>query len=126
MNYEKELEKAKLHAEKVKLKQELNEIKHANDKARKSLSFSKVAIIFIFLNCFVIELYSMVAMFWLNDLSALGSLVMAVVGQCVSVLGYFIKSGKENCKEGIVYETAMRELELNADSEVSEDDGAVG
>lgn len=133
MDYQKELEKAKTHAEKVKLRQEINEIWHSNDQKRKSLSFSKVAVIFIFINCFVIELYSMAVMVVFHDLTSLGSLVMAVLGQCVSLLGYFIKSGKENTASGIVYETTMLQLQHELDSdevsssiEVDEDDGAVG
>ncbi len=125
-DYQKELQKAQLHADKVKLKQELKEIRHANDEKRKSLSFSKVAVIFIFCNCVVIELYSMFAMFWLSDLTALGALIAAVVGQCVSLSGYFIKSGKENTSQGIVYETTMLELEHQYGLKTEEDDGAVG
>ncbi len=122
MNYEKELEKAKLHAEKVRLRQELNEVRHANDGKNRPLSFSKVAVIFIFLNCFVIEIYSMVVMFIFHDLSSLGSLVMAVIGQCASLLGYFVKAKTENCIGGITYETTIRGLS----NELDEDDGAVG
>jgi hypothetical protein len=123
MDYEKELEKAKLYAEKVKVRQEIEDIKHSNDR-RKKLSFSKIAVIFIFSNCVVIELYSMYAMLRIGDLSALGSLVAAVGGQCISLSGYFIKSSKENTEHGIVYETTMKELEYSMNTE--EDDGAVG
>lgn len=125
IDYEVEKEKAKLHAEKVKLKQEIEDIKHANDRQRKPLSFSKIAVIVLFINYLVIELYSMVAMFWFNDLSALGTLIVAVLGQCATLTGYFIKSGKENTAGGIVFETTMKELELDNNS-VEEDDGAVG
>ena len=52
----------------------------------------------------------MVVMVLFHDLTSLGSLVMAVLGQCVSLTGYFIKSTKENTSQGIVYETAMYEL----------------
>ena len=124
-DYQKELQKAQLHADKVKLRQELKEIRHANDGEKKSLSFSKIAVIFIFCNCVVIELYSMFAMFWLSDLSALGALIAAVVGQCVSIVSYSIKSGKENTANGIVYETTMLELEHQYGLK-NEDDGAVG
>lgn len=123
MDYEKELEKAKLYAEKVKVKQEIEDIKHSNDR-KKELSFSKIAVIFIFSNCVVIELYSMYAMLHIGDLSALGALIAAVVGQCVTICSYNIKAGKENTKEGIVFETAMKELEYSLTT--NEDDGAVG
>ena len=127
MNYEKEINKAQLHADKVKLKQEIEQVKHSNDKSKKPLSFSKIAVIFMLTNCVVIEVYSMFAMFWLNDLSALGSLIAAVVGQCITLIAYSIKSSKENTANGIVYETTMKELEYKLENEVDlQDDGAVG
>lgn len=123
MGYEEDLQKAQEYAERVRQKQEVKKIKHSNDKAKKQLSFSKIAVIFIFINCFVIELYSMVVMVLFHDLTSLGSLVMAVLGQCVSLTGYFIKSTKENTSQGIVYETAM--YELKEKTEVDDTD-AVG
>ena len=132
-DYKDRMDEAFRHAEDVKQKQEIKEVKHSNDKP---LSFSKMAVIFIFANCCVIELYSMVVMAVFHDLSSLGSLVMAVVGQCASLLGYFIKASRENTESGIVYETTMLQLqhELGMTNEkvdvtpivVDEDDGAVG
>lgn len=132
-DYKDRMDEAFRHAEDVKQRQEIKEIKHSNDKP---LSFSKMAVIFIFANCCVIELYSMVVMAVFHDLSSLGSLVMAVVGQCASLLGYFIKASRENTESGIVYETTMLQLqhELGMTDEkvdvapivVDEDDGAVG
>ena len=132
-DYKDKMDEAFRHAEDVKQKQEIKEVKHSNDKP---LSFSKMAVIFIFANCCVIELYSMVVMAVFHDLSSLGSLVMAVVGQCASLLGYFIKASRENTESGIVYETTMLQLqhELGITDEkvdvasivADEDDGAVG
>jgi len=132
-DYKDRMDEAFRHAEDVKQKQEIKEVKHSNDKP---LSFSKMAVIFIFANCCVIELYSMVVMAVFHDLSSLGSLVMAVVGQCASLLGYFIKASRENTESGIVYETTMLQLqhELGMTDEkvdvasivADEDDGAVG
>ena len=139
MGYANELEKAHQYAERVQQKQEIYKIKHSNDKDKKPLSFSKIAVIFIFLNCLVIELYSMVIMVVFHDLTSLGSLMMAVLGQCASLLGYFIKSGRENTASGIVYETTMMQLQHElgiydnttekedvAPIVIDEDDGAVG
>ena len=123
MGYEKDLENAQKYAERVRIKNEIEKIKHSNDEKRQHLSFRKIAVIFIFINCFIIELYSMVVMVLFHDLTSLGSLVMAVLGQCVSLMGYFIKSTKENTSQGIVYETAMYELKTGT---TEEDDGAVG
>lgn len=128
MGYEDELDKAHRYAERVRQKQELNEIRHANDKEKKSLSFSKMAVIFIFANFFIVELYSMVVMFVFHDLTSLGSLIVAVIGQCAALCGYFIKAGRENVSGGITFETAMYELKENAElsEDTSMDDGAVG
>lgn len=135
-DYKDRMDEAFRHAEDVRQKQEIKEVKHSNDKEKKPLSFSKMAVIFIFANCCVIELYSMVVMAVFHDLSSLGSLVMAVVGQCASLLGYFIKASRENTESGIVYETTMLQLqhELGVSDEkvdvativADEDDGAVG
>lgn len=126
MSHEEDLEKAYKHAERVRQKQEIEEIKHSNDTARKQLSFSKIAVIFIFANFLAIELYSMVVMVWFRDLASLGTLIAAVIGQCVTLCGYFVKSDHENTSGGITFETAMYELRENTATKTDEDDGAVG
>ena len=123
MDYEKRLAKALAHAEKVKLKQELNELRHSNDKPKEKLSFSKMAFIFMIANCVVIEIYALVAMFFFGDLSSLSALIAAVVGECISFLCFEIKSGKENTTGGIVYESAMKKLEHELNNNT---DDAVG
>ena len=52
----------------------------------------------------------------LGNLDALPVLITAIVGECVSILGYMVKSSIENKKGGIIFETAMKELE-NKDGE---------
>lgn len=120
MDYEKKISKALEHAEKVKLKQELHDLKHSNDKPKEKLSFSKMAFIFMIGNCVIIEIYALVAMFYFGDLSSLSALIAAVVGECVTTLGYFIKSQHENTKDGIIYETAMKKLEYELDNKSDE------
>lgn len=124
MDYEEKLSKAKSHADKVKLRRELNEVWHSNDEPREKLSFSKVAFIFMITNCVVIEVYALVAMFYFGDLSSLSALIAAVVGECVSFLCFEIKSGKENTVGGIVYESAMKKLEHELENNSNDD--AVG
>lgn len=128
MNYEKELEKAKLHAEKVKIRQELYDIRHANDRQKEKLPTGKKALKFMIINCSIIELYSLFAMYMLQDLSPLTTLIAAVVGECVSIISYNIKSSKENTSGGIVYESAMKKLKYELEESGSDeyDDGAVG
>lgn len=121
MDYEKQKQLAQDHADKVKLKQELKEIKHSNDKPKEKLSFSKMAFIFMIGNCTVIEIYALVAMFFYADLSPLSTLIAAVVGECMSFLVYEAKASKENSEGGIVYESAMAKLkyELGNDTDDS-------
>lgn len=124
MDYKKQKENAIRHAEDVKKKQEIYEIKHSNDKPKEKLSFSKGAFIFMIGNCIVIEVYALVAMFFFGDLSSLSALIAAVVGECICTIGYYIKAGRENTKDGIVFETAMKKLEYEL-KETGNDD-AVG
>lgn len=120
MDYEKKIEKAMKYAEKVKLKRELNELKHSNDKPKEKLSFSKVAFIFMIGNCIVIEIYALIAMFFFGDLSSLSTLIAAVVGECLSFLAFEIKSLKENTAGGIVFESAMKKLDYELDNKNDE------
>ena len=108
MDYEKERKLAEQYAEKRRLKNEISEIKHKNDK---KLTFSKWAFIFMMVNCTVIEIFSMVTMFMFVDLSPLPSLIAAVVGECILCVSYMAKSAIENRKDGIIYEMAMRDNE---------------
>ena len=120
LDYEKKIEKAMKYAEKVKLKRELNELKHSNDKPKEKLSFSKVAFIFMIGNCIVIEIYALIAMFFFGDLSSLSTLIAAVVGECLSFLAFEIKSLKENTAGGIVFESAMKKLDYELDNKNDE------
>lgn len=108
MNYEKEKEKAKAYATKQYYKQKIKELKHKYDKPKKPLSYSKAALIFIFINCTCIEIYSMAVMFLLQDLSALSTLIAAVVTESVSFAIYSGKSALENRQGGITYEMVMK------------------
>lgn len=123
MDFEQKKKLAQQHAKKVKQKLELQELKHANDKPKEKLTFSKMAFIFMISNCIVIEVYALVAMFFFGDLSSLSALIAAVVGECITMLSYFIKSGHENTSGGIVYETAMKKLEYELENN---SDDAVG
>ena len=127
MNFEKKLEKAKEHATKVKQYYELKKIKHSNDEPKDKLSFSKIAFIFMMVNCVVIEMYTLIVMVFFADLSPLPALIAAVVGECATLIGYYVKSGKENTANGIVYETTMAKLnhELGLDN-YEDNDESVG
>ena len=63
----------------------------------------------------VIEVYSLYAMLALGNLDALPVLITAIVGECISILGYMVKSSIENRTGGIVYETTMKQLDNDKD-----------
>lgn len=138
-SYEEKVFKANLYAEKQKQKAEIYKIKHKNDN-KKPLTFGKIALIFLLLNCTVIEIYSMIVMFIFADLSPLTVLISSVVGECVGLISYNIKSQKENTGpngEGITYMMANKNINQNEPIIKSEeekldemldnlDDGSVG
>lgn len=118
-NYKEEVKKAKLHAQRVKEKQKINEIKHQNDKPV-NLTFNKKIFLLISLNMIIVELYSMFVMVFLRDLSALYSLIGAVIGFSLNFVAYSHKATKENTVGGIIYETAMREQDKQCDNKQDE------
>lgn len=63
------------------------------------------------------------------DFTPVVALITAIAGEVILILGYFIKSTKENSKGGIVYQNMMNEFEFmrqNYDNEQDNDDGTVG
>ena len=88
---------------------------------RKRITTSKLAMWFILMNCVIIEIYSMAAMWHFGDLSALYALLGAVVGQSITYISYNNKSCRENSRGGITYETAMSEP-TNTDNSESNND----
>ena len=96
----KRKELIKLQERKRKL--EIDEIKNDgrdNTPKRRKLTTTKVLMYLIFLNCLMIEVYSMWVMFTLSDLSALYSLIGAVIGESISFAVYCAKSYKETKEE---------------------------
>lgn len=81
---------------------------------KKKVEFGKLCFLMIVANCTVIELYSMIAMWHFGDLSALYSLIGAVVGESIAYVSYCAKAKKENTRGGITYEMAMREQQEDA------------
>ena len=114
---------AEKHAKHVKEFRELSEIWHSNDN-RKPWTFSKKLMAFIIANCTIIEMYSLIVMWRFMDLSPLPVLITAVVGECVALVSYQVKSTFENCQNGITYETAM--LEMKEKFHQNNDEEAVG
>lgn len=60
---------------------------------------TKVLMAYIFINCTAIEVYSMVAMWHLSDLSALYSLITSVVTETMAFAVYCAKAYSETREE---------------------------
>ena len=100
------LTKQRLSDERRKIKQ----------KSHKKVSTSKLIVLFLFLNCTAIELFTgYVTVKSLNmgfvDFSPLTALIGAVVGQVIGFAIYAYKATKENTQGGITYANAKFEKE---------------
>lgn len=92
-----------LKMRKRQYREELETIKSEyRDPPKKHFTTTKILMYLIFLNCFVIEVYSMWVMYALKDLSALYSLIGAVIGESLSFAIYCAKSFKESKEEAII------------------------
>lgn len=103
---------------KYKLKQEKREFKK---QLLPKISTSKLLILFLFINCTIIELFTgfvtlksldLTTLTMANpDFTPLVALIGAVVSEVVGYAVYALKSAKENTAGGITYETAMRQID---------------
>lgn len=108
-----------INNEKQELKRKKREIKLP--------SWSKLLLIFLFINFTVLELFiGFITLYsfklaaevgLMPDLTPLITLITAVVGETISYWIYCAKSKAENVKDGIVYETTMYNLRNNAEDE---------
>lgn len=101
VEYEKRKKRELINCEKRRRELELMSIKNAyvNTKTKKRVTTTKVFMWFIFINCAVIELYSMYTMFVLGDLSALNALIGAVIGEAMAFAVYCAKAYNETKQE---------------------------
>ena len=107
-----EIEKNNLERQN-KIYKEYDELTKSNSR---KLSASKKALIFLFINCSLIEIFTA----WVTvqniklaftmgtqpDFTPLVALIGAVVGEVIGLASYYIKSTKENTEGGIIYESA--------------------
>ena len=85
------------------------------------ISTSKLLILFLFINCTIIELFTgfvtlksldLTTLTMANpDFTPLVALIGAVVSEVVGYAVYALKSAKENTAGGITYEAAMRQID---------------
>ena len=119
-----------LREREYKLKEDQRQFKETH---RPKISTSKLLIIFLFINCTIIEIFTgyvtlksldiATMTFMMPDFTPLVTLIGAVVSEVIGFAIYAIKSAKENTSGGIVYETAMMNLCGNRDpSEVNNSD----
>ena len=116
---EKQWEKEKsLQERKYKIKKEKRELKSLYGF---KLPTSKLLILFLFINCTLIELFTG----WVTiksidlatltmvgpDFTPLVTLIGAVISEVIGFAIYAIKSAKENTEGGIIYETTMAKLQ---------------
>lgn len=80
-------------------------------------STSKLVVLVVFLLCIEVIIFCEYAMLVLGDGSAMYALIGAVGTLISTVLGYFKKSTVENSSGGIVYETAMAQLQTSSTDE---------
>lgn len=120
----KDIEKLKEKwEEKKKILEVKKEIKEEKEKlkGKKVPSTTKILIAFLFLNCTITEIFtywSIIKSFSLAenfgfsiDFSPLLALIGAIVGEVIGYAIYSLKSAKENTKGGIVYDTAMYNMQ---------------
>lgn len=113
---EQEWQKQKgLIKRKQKIEQEKKQLKG------KKITTTKWLILFLFINCTLIELFTgwstvqslrMSALTGQSvDFSPLVTLIGAVVSEVIGFAIYAVKSMKENCKNGIVYDSILQSNE---------------
>jgi len=113
----KEEENWEIEKENIKRRNNIQkEYEQLTNSAPKQLSTSKKALIFLLVNCSLIEIFTLwVTIKSINLASAMGiapdftpliTLIGAIVGEVIGLVAYYAKSTKENTSGGIVYESA--------------------
>lgn len=104
-----------------RIKAERKSLKEKFKEKKDKIANSKLLIWFLFINCTIIELFTIWVIYrelglaaegiLAPDLSPLMALITTVVAEVIGFGIYALKSTKENTEGGIVFETAMREFE---------------
>jgi len=105
-----------------KIKAERKALKNKYKEKKEATPNSKLLIWFLFINCTIIELFTIFVIIkeleltaqgvLVPDLSPLMALITTVVAEVIGFGVYSLKSVKENTEGGIVYETAMKQYEM--------------
>ena len=115
--FKQELKLAQFHADRMKMKQELASIRHANDPEKKKIANSKIVLWFVLGDFLCVQLFCMWFMKTYPEYGDLGAFIaLAILGQVGTILGYYKKSSTENTVGGIVYDSAMIQLNSSDDA----------
>lgn len=107
------------------LQEDKKKTKERKKEQKRTLSMSKRLTLFLFINCTIIQLFTLFITYksfdsGMGDMSGLHLLITAVVAEVVAFAIYSLKSMKQNSAGGIVYETAMLDYQ-NYSNESEED-----
>lgn len=122
----KEIQKENLSKERAR---KLKEEKQKGKPKRKIPSTSKLILLGMILLCVQIVIFCEYAMMTLYDASSLYVLIGIPAALAPIIWGYYSKSKAENTVGGIVYDTAMAEMQMQnetVDNEVPTEGGSVG
>lgn len=122
----KEIQKENLSKERAR---KLKEEKRKGKPKRKIPSTSKLILLGMILLCVQIVIFCEYAMMTLYDASSLYVLIGIPAALAPIIWGYYSKSKAENTVGGIVYDTAMAEMQMQhetIDNEAMTEDGSVG
>jgi len=110
--------------------QEIEEEKYALKKRSwdRKLPFSKILMIFLFINFTILEFFTAwvtiqsfslaYAIVTMPDFTPLITLLGAIIGETISYAIYSAKSQAENTSGGLIYESAMLDLQNNGNNAV--------
>lgn len=104
-----------------KRKAQLKEERKKGKPQKKVFSTSKIVLIGMILICVEIVLFCEYAMLKLMDTSSMYVLIGIPVALAPIIWGYYSKSKAENTSGGIVYETAMAQLDIENSQTNSEE-----
>ena len=119
--YTKLKTKAVMKAEKRRFQREIDDINKSyrpfDEERKKKRTTSKFIMYVLLINCAIVEMYSMWVMVELSDLSALYSLIGAIVTQAISYAIYCAKAFNESKEEArVALDRDVFESELDANS----------
>ena len=105
--------------------------KNKSKKKKEKMTTSKKLILFLFINCSIIELFTLFIIVYsfpfaadlgvLPDLSPLNALISTVVAEVIGYGVYSLKALKENTKGGIKYDSVIKEQCKPEEAEEEED-----